>query len=142
MNSSLYTLVRRTFERVEAKDLDGMMNLFAEDAVVIDPHFRNPRMDGKAAITEGFRGAMSGMHAFGYTTVNYCESANGQCAAVETATHHVLTRGIKLNFPQMFVFEVADGRITRMQAYEPYGPHGILGFFLFLSRLTTFWRKK
>ena len=98
-------------------------------------------MEGKTAITEGFRGAMSGMHSFGYTTVNDLESADGQRAAVETATHHVVTRGINLNFPQMFVFEVADGRIKRMQAYEPYGRHGLMGFFLFLSRLTTLWRR-
>jgi hypothetical protein len=41
----------------------------------------------------------------------------------------------------MFVFEVADGRIKRMQAYEPYGPHGIMECFLFLLRLTTLLRR-
>ena len=37
MSLSLHTLVIRTFASVEAKDLDGTMSLFAEDAVVIDP---------------------------------------------------------------------------------------------------------
>jgi len=69
------------------------------------------------------------------TIVNYFESENGQRAAVETATHHVVKQGMKLNFPQVFIFETADGRITRMQAYEPYGPHRIMGLFLFLARL-------
>ena len=84
---------------------------------------------------------MASSHSFGYTTVNYLESADGQSAVVETTTHHVVTTGINLKFPQMFVFEVADVRIKRMQAYEPYGPHGLMGFFVFLSRLTTLWRR-
>ena len=135
IDTSVHDLVTSTLATIEAKDLDAMMRLFADDAVLIDPHFPTPRMQGKAAITEGFRGAMTGMQSFGYDIVNYFESANGQGAAVETATHHVVQRGMKLNFPQVFIFEVADGRITRLQAYEPYGPHGIMGIFLFLVRL-------
>ena len=117
MDTSLHELVIRTFATLEAMDLEVMMRLFAEDAVLIDPHFPTPHMQGKAVIAEGFRGAMSSMRSFGYTIVNYCESENGQCAAVETATHHVLKQGKKLNFPQVFIFETADGYITRLQAY-------------------------
>jgi ketosteroid isomerase-like protein len=135
MNTSLHDLVMRTFATVEAKDLDAMTTLFADDAVLIDPHFPTLQMQGKTAIMENFHEAMAGMESFGYTIVNYFESANGQSAAVEAATHHVVKGGMKLNFPQVFVFEAADGRITRMQAYEPYGPHGIVGVFLFLGRL-------
>jgi ketosteroid isomerase-like protein len=142
MDTSLHDLITRTFATVEAKDLDAMMSVFADDAVVIDPHFPTPQMQGKAAITEGFRGAITGMRSFGYTIVNYFESENGQRAAVETATHHVVKQGMKLNFPQVFIFEAADGRITRMQAYEPYGPHGIMGFFLFLVRLKKRFSRK
>lgn len=135
MDTSLHDLISHTFAAVEAKDLNTMLNVFADDAVVIDPHFPEPQMHGKAAITEGFRNAMNGMRSFGYTIVTYCESENGQSAAVETATHHVVKQGIKLNFPQVFIFEANNGHITRMQAYEPYGPHGIIGIFLFLGRL-------
>jgi hypothetical protein len=68
--------------------------------------------------------------------VNYFESSTGQAAAVETATHHVLKGGlIKLDFAQVFVFEAIDGRITRIQAYEPYGPNEISGIVLSLERL-------
>lgn len=117
-DTSLYDLVTHTFATVEAKDLEAMMRVFADDAVVIDPHFPLPRMQGKAAIREGFRVAMSGMRSFGYTIVNYFESESGQSAAGETAPHHVMKQGMKLNFPQVFIFETADGCITRMQAYE------------------------
>ena len=135
--TALHDLVRRTFATLEARDLQAMMHLFAEEAVVIDPHFPTPRMQGKAAFRKGFQEAMSGMSSFGYTIVNYCESEDGQWAAVETATHHVLKQGIKQNFSQVFIFEVADGSLTRLQAYEPYGPHGILGVFLSLARLAN-----
>lgn len=80
---------------------------------------------------------MSGMHSFGYTIVHYCESGDGQCAAVETATHHVLKQARKLNFPQVFIVEVANGHIMKLQAYEPYGPHGVMEAFLWLARLAN-----
>jgi ketosteroid isomerase-like protein len=135
MNSSLHNLVSRIFSAVEAKDLDLMMSHFSDDAILIDPHFPVGRLDGKGAIKEGMRGAFAGMQSFGYSVVNYFESENGQHAAVETATHHIVTQGWKLDFLQVFVFDAIDGRITRMQAYEPYGPNGFMGAFLFLARL-------
>jgi ketosteroid isomerase-like protein len=129
--------VRRTFATLQAKDLETLMHLFADGAVVIDPHFPTPLMQGKAMIRKGFGEAMSGMRSFGYTIVNYFESENGQGAAVEAATHHVLKQGMERNFPQVFIFEVADEHITRLQAYEPYGPHGIIGVFLWVARLAN-----
>jgi ketosteroid isomerase-like protein len=135
--TAIHDLVRRTFATLQAKDLETLMHMFAEDAVVIDPHFPTPRMHWKATIRKGFREAMSGMRSFGYIIVNYFESENGQGAAVETATHHVLKQGMERNFPQVFIFEVADEHITRLQAYEPYGPHGIIGVFLWLARLAN-----
>jgi len=134
-DTSLHELITLTFAAVEAKDLDAMMHVFADDAVVIDPHFPTLLLHGKAAITDGFQEAMAGMQSFGYTIANYFESENRQSAAVETATHHVMKAGMKRNFPQVFIFETANGRFTRMQAYEPYGPPGIVGVFLFLARL-------
>jgi ketosteroid isomerase-like protein len=93
---SLHDLVTHTFATIEAKDLEAMMRVFAVDAVVIDPHFPTPRMQGKAAIREGFRGAMSGMRSFGYAIMNYFESENGQCAAVETKPAPYLVSSIDI----------------------------------------------
>jgi ketosteroid isomerase-like protein len=135
MSINLHDLVTDTFALLEAKDLEALMRVFADDAVLIDPHFPALRMQGKVAIRESMGEAMRDMHTFGYTIVNYCESEDGQCAAVETATHHVLRQGMNRNFPQVFIFEAVDGRITRLQAYEPYGPHGMIGTFLWLARL-------
>jgi ketosteroid isomerase-like protein len=135
--TAIHDLVRRTFATLQAKDLETLMQLFADGAIVLDPHFPTQLMQGKATIRKGFGEAMSGMRSFGYTIVNYFESENGQGAAVETATHHVLKQGVERNFPQVFIFVVADEHITRLQAYEPYGPHGIIGVFLWVARLAN-----
>jgi ketosteroid isomerase-like protein len=59
MDTSLHDLITRTFATVEAKDLDAIMSVFADDAVVIDPHFPTSQMQGKVAITEGFQEAIT-----------------------------------------------------------------------------------
>src|SRR6476619_4152885 len=48
----LHDLVSSTFATLEAKDLEAIMSLFAEDAVLSDPHIPTPRMEGKAAIRQ------------------------------------------------------------------------------------------
>jgi len=47
----------------------------------------------------------------------------------------VLKVGKKLDFPQIFVIETDGTRVTRLRAYEPYGPNGMGGVFLGLERL-------
>jgi ketosteroid isomerase-like protein len=133
MNSTLRDLVTNTFATPEAKDFRKTMSGFADDAVLVDPHFPTPRIEGKAAIAEALSEALESMTSLGYTIVNYFESPDGRNAAVATATDHV--HGIRRVFPQVFIVETRDGRITRFQAFEPYGPHGLVGVFLFLARL-------
>ena len=74
----LADLVRHTFTLVETKDLEGLMGVLADDALLIDPHFPQPRMEGKVAIRKGFGGAMRGMTSFGYT-IDEC-SADPVCS--------------------------------------------------------------
>ncbi len=138
MPSALATLVERTFAMVERMDLAAVLSFFADDAVLIDPHYPNPRMVGKAAIETGLRWGFGSMRKMGFPIVNYFEDPSGQKAVVEVATSHVLSTGMQLNFPQVFVIEVRDGLVTRLQAYEPYGPGGIPGVVLALTRLI--WR--
>lgn len=42
-----------TFAAFMAKDLNAVMQMFAEDAILIDPHYPQQRMIGKAAIERG-----------------------------------------------------------------------------------------
>jgi ketosteroid isomerase-like protein len=134
MSTPLRTLIERNFAAVEAKDLEAVLQCFAEDAVFIDPHYPSPVMVGKAAIANGLRWAFKGMKQFGFTIVSYCECADGQHAAIEMATHHILQIGMQLQFPQSFFIDAQNDLITRIQAYEPYGPSGLVGLVLGVTR--------
>ena len=58
-------LVNRVFAAVQAKDLEYLMTLFADDAILIDPHFPEERMQGKTAIKEGQGGQVFVFEAAG-----------------------------------------------------------------------------
>ena len=45
--------VLRLLDCVEAKDLDGTMAFFTEDAEFFDPHYPKTRMKGLSEISEG-----------------------------------------------------------------------------------------
>jgi ketosteroid isomerase-like protein len=130
----LRRLVDQTFAAVMAKDLDATLACFADGASLIDPHYPTPTMIGKPAIEDGLRWGFGSMRSFGFRIVNYFE-ASGRAAAVEVDTFHVLKVGIHLNFPQAFFVDAANGKIERLQAYEPYGPNGMGGIMLTLTRL-------
>ncbi|AWN22809.1 hypothetical protein DKM44_05870 [Deinococcus irradiatisoli] len=135
MDTPLHDLIQQTFRSVERKELNGVLSLLADDAVFTDPHYPDPVMRGKAEIEAGLRWGFSSMKQFGFTIVRFFDAPDRQSAAVEVATHHVLKGGMNLRFPQMFVIETRNGKITRLQAFEPYGPNGIGGAVLSLTRL-------
>ncbi len=127
-------LIRYFFDTIEAKDITAAMDDFNEGAEFIDPHYPNTHMKGKEEILKGLTWGFKGLKKLGFTIVNYFEAEDGQSAAVEVATAHELPNGKKLNFPQVFIFEVKDHKITRLQAYEPYGPHGVINIMLVVTR--------
>lgn len=133
--SSLRELVDTSFNAIMAKDMDATMALFAEDADLLDPHYPLQHMKGKAQIRDGLTWGFKSMKSFGFKVEKFYPGEDGQSAAVEVATSHVLSTGKKLIFPQAFFFEFKDGLITRLQAYEPNPPGGIVGIFLAANRL-------
>jgi ketosteroid isomerase-like protein len=120
----------------ESRDLAAVMALFANDAVVIDPHYPQPEMRGKAAIKRGFEWAFGNIEKPGFTERHIW--SNETSGVIEVDTHHVFRGGMKLAFQQVFVIETRNGLITRLQSYPSYGPHGIGGMLTSLVRLT--WR--
>jgi len=128
-------LMEALFDALIRGDKEASIAAFADDAVLFDPHYPEPDMRGKEAIARGLDWGFGSMRQFGFVPVNVFETADGKSAAFEVDTHHVLKNGIKLDFPQAFFVEVANGKITGVRAYEPYGPNGIGGVFLALSRL-------
>ena len=53
MNTPLRSLIERNFAAVEAKDLEAVLQCFAQDAVFIDPHYPSPPMMGYAGPLKG-----------------------------------------------------------------------------------------
>lgn len=134
--TSARAVLERALAAVEAKNLPAALALFAEDAVLEDPHYPNPRMQGKATVAEGLRWAFGTLDRMGFAVVAALESEDGQSVAVEVATSHTMKGGAKLEFPQAFFVDTKDGQITRLRAYSPHGPNGIGGLVLGAVRLS------
>lgn len=128
-------ILEEVFRAIEKRDRTAIMACFAPDAVVFDPHYPQPRMHGRAEIAEGIDWGLSVMKRFGFRTKRFFASEDGLSGAAEVNTDHTLKAGQNLKFPQVFVIETKDGLITALRAYEPYGPNGIGGLVLGLSRL-------
>lgn len=116
-----------------AKDLELVMSFFAEDARVYDPHYPEPEMQGLAAIRRGFAWGLGNMEKPGFV-IRHCW-LDGEKAVLEMDTHHVFKGGMEVKFPQVFVIEMQNGKITRLQAYVPYSPPGLGGVLTKLTRL-------
>jgi len=125
--------VSRMFAAFAAKDLVATLAFFADDAEFYDPNYPTPRMVGKAAIARGLTWAYEKLERPDFTIRHtWLDGASG---AVEVEARHRIRGGLRVAFPQAFVFETRDGLLTRLQAYTPNGPHGAHGVFLVSTRL-------
>ena len=97
--------IETMFAAFAAKDLKRVLAMFAEDALVYDPHYPVPEMKGKAAIRRGFEWGLGNMEKPGFTLRNCW--IDGEKAAVEVDTHHIFKGGMEVKFPQMFVIETS-----------------------------------
>jgi ketosteroid isomerase-like protein len=134
MSSDERSLIEQALERMMERDQDGFLAMFAEDAVIYDPHYPFPRMEGKAAIQHGLTWALKTLAKPGFEVREVW--MQGDKGVVEVQTHHGLTRGPDLHFEQVFLFETRDGLITHLRAFVPYRPPGIGGW---IARLTAAW---
>lgn len=129
-------LAQRLITAFEAKDMSAIMDCFANDAIMIDPHYPQAKMEGKAAITQGISWTFSSMIKPSFTIKHMW--FDEQSAAIEVDTHHLFKGGMVIDVPQTFVIETRAGLITRLQSYPSYKPHGIAGLIITLTRLA--WR--
>lgn len=134
--SRLQPLADSTLDAVVAKDADAVVAAFSEDGVFIDPHYPDPELRGRAAVTEGLRFSFGAIKSFAFDDRRYFTSSDGSALVVHCSCHHVLPGGRRLDFPQVFVMDTVEGRISRWQAFEPYGPNGLGGLLLGLGKTT------
>jgi len=133
MTQEVKEMIEGLVDAFEKKDLEASLSFFAEDAVLFDPHYPVPKMEGIGAIRQGLEWGLGNMEKPGISIRHFwMDGANG---AIETDTHHVFKGGMELKFDQVFIFETQDGKITRMQAYVPYPPPGIGGLLTKLTKL-------
>jgi ketosteroid isomerase-like protein len=135
MKQNLHELIKSFFNAVEAKDVDAVMAFFHADAEFLDPHYPNVHMKGKDQIYKGVTWGLNGVKSFNFSEMNYFENKNGSSASIEYDTHLELKNGQKLHYQQVFIIETKDGKISRCQAYETYGPHGMHKVMLMVTRL-------
>jgi hypothetical protein len=126
----LQSLADANLDAVTAKDAEGVVSGFAEDGVLIDPHYPDSEMRGRAAIVAGLQFAFGGMRSFAFDDRRYFFDSGGTSLVIHCSCHHVLNGGRLLDFAQVFVIDTRAGRITRCQAFEPYGPDGLGGLVL------------
>jgi ketosteroid isomerase-like protein len=126
-------LIDSVFQAFSSKDLPTVMSYFSDDAVLIDPHYPQVMMQGRAAIEQGLVWGLGNLVKPGFSIRNVLIS--GDKAAVEVDTHHLFKGGMELKFDQMFMLESRAGKITRLQAYVPYGPPGVAGLATLLTRM-------
>lgn len=118
------------------KDKAAVLAAFAPDGIFIDPHYPNPEMRGSTEIGAGLDWGFAGMERMQFTVIGSFVSQDANSGAVETDCRHVLTGGRVLAFQQVFVAEMNDGLLTRVRAYEPYGPGGVA---MFMIKLQNWW---
>ena len=126
-------LIDTVFEAFTSKNLPAAMSHFADDAVLIDPHYPQTRMEGRAAIERGMAWGLNNLVKPGFNLRNVL--IVGDTAAIEMDTHHLFKGGMELRFDQVFMLQTRHGKITRLQAYVPYGPPGVAGLATVLTRL-------
>jgi ketosteroid isomerase-like protein len=130
------SIIQTLLDAFMAKDLPAVMALIADDAVLYDPHYPQQRMVGKAQIERGLTWGLASLKQPGFTVRNLWLAEHS--GVVELDTHHVLMGGMKIKFDQVFVFDLREGKITRLQSYVPYSPPGIGGLLSKVTRLA--WR--
>jgi ketosteroid isomerase-like protein len=129
--NDIQKVIRDMFAGVSAKNVDAAVAHMSDDIELFDPHYPYPDMHGKTQVREGLAWAFDGMASMGFDIDRWFFGEDGTSVTVEVSTHHVLKAGNRhLDFPQVFVFDVEGAKITRMRAYEPYGPGGGVGFGL------------
>ena len=134
--TSALSMIGKLFEALDGRDEQEIFSLFSDDAVLFDPHYPQMEMRGREAIERGLAWGLSSIEQFGFTIVESFESDDGTKAMVEVDTHHVLSGGKKLDFPQVFAIEASGDRVIALRAYEPYRPNGIPGFFIRMSHMS------
>ena len=129
--------VEAIFRSFERKDIDQIMDHFADDAILFDPHYPIPEMKGKDMIYKGLTWGLQSLVSASFITEKFW--INGNEGVIKLKTNHKFKGGNKLDTMQVFLFTLnEDKKFTYLQSFVPYRPSGLSGIF---SRITgLFWK--
>ena len=123
--------IKSALEPFANRDLAGVLAHFSDDAVLVDPHYPTGQMRGKAAIARGLAWGLKGVLRPQFEVKRIMVSDN--VAAVEMHCHHLLRIGFHLDFDQVFVLDIRDDKIVRLQAYLTQAPSRLMRWFAWLT---------
>jgi len=130
--------IMKLLDAFKRKQLDEIMALFSEDAIIYDPHYPVPLMEGKKVIRKGLSWGLGHMKKPGFRLTKIWQSTEGIMLVVDT--QHLFNSGKKLDFQQIFYTHIENDLITELRAFVPYRPPGVGGW---KARVTGFfWRLK
>jgi len=134
--------MREIFEQflkaIEAKDAPVAFSLLTDDVELFDPHYPVQDMRGIEEVKEGLTWGLKSLKSMSFTIRHCSENSTSSLAFFEADCLHVLPNNKPIKFPQVFVVEYREQKIKAIRAYEPFGPHGFVGFMLKLNRFI--WR--
>ncbi|MDQ3880501.1 MAG: nuclear transport factor 2 family protein [Chloroflexota bacterium] len=125
------------FAALEAKDLDAFLALLDDEIELVDPHYITPTMRGKRAVARGVRQMFDVMHSLRFDVTERFWSVDGRRVAIEVVARHVARGMRKTEIAQVYVVDIRRERIRRIRAYQPYGPGGAVGAWLFGARIAN-----
>lgn len=131
----LQQILDEVLEGLHELDIEKILMRIDENVVVIDPHYPVMHMEGKRALQNGLQWAFGGMKEFGFEVKQVFESEDGRRAAIELECSHVIKVGKRFDFKQVWIVELVGDKVTRLEAYVPYGPDGMHGLILGITRV-------
>ncbi len=130
------SIILKVMEMFEQKNVEGFLELCTDDCVLIDPHYPQQPLKGKAAIRKGLEWAFKTLEQPVFDVQQMW--VNETEATVLVQTRHRLKYGFTMNTPQIFYLRWDGNKIAHIQSFLPYHPDGVLGVILFIQRLI--WR--
>lgn len=107
MSSTAVQRLQEALARFEAKDIEGVVGLFAPDGVFADPHYPppiGPSMSGHAAIREALTWSLGLIEQAHFAIRHELSGVDSDpVAALEVDTNHKLHGGPALTFTQVFI---------------------------------------
>ena len=135
MTIALRKTMDGVIEAIESKDVDLLLNYFADDAVLFDPHFPVSNMEGKSLIRCSYNWAFLSVKELCISIEREFTSSDGQSGVFELRTKYRSQTGRQQTFFQMFILEMKNDKILRLQVYTPSAPKNNFRPLLSVSRL-------